>query len=193
MVGMTSSSHTDSGHFHAVRFYEDDSSLFRIVSKFIVEGLGTNQPALVIATAPHIEGITRNLRNAGIDVDALQRKGDLLFVDARDMLNEFMVNGQPDAQLFKASASAAIQQVCGDRQRCTIRAYGEMVDLLWKDGLNDAAIKLEMLWNRLANTRDFSLLCGYSMGSFYKDASIEDITRQHTHVVTASGEAAAVA
>jgi len=59
--------------------------------------------------------------------------------------------------------------------------------------MNGAAIKLEMLWNHLANTRDFSLLCGYSMGSFYKDASIEDITRQHTHVVTGSGEAAAVA
>jgi MEDS: MEthanogen/methylotroph, DcmR Sensory domain len=192
MVGMTPS-HTDSSHFHAVRFYEDDSSLFRIVSKFISEGLTTNQPALVIATASHIEGITRNLRSAAIDVDAVQHKGDLLFVDARDMLNEFMVNGQPDGELFKASASAVIQRVCGERKRCTVRAYGEMVDVLWKDGMSGAAIKLEMLWNRLANTRDFSLLCGYSMGSFYKDASIEDITRQHTHIVTASGESAAVA
>jgi MEDS: MEthanogen/methylotroph, DcmR Sensory domain len=141
MVGMTRS-HTDSGHFHAVRFYEDDASLFRIVSKFISEGLGTNQPALVIATAPHIEGITRMLRSAAIDVDALQHNGDLLFVDARDMLNDFMVNGQPDAELFKASASAAIQRVCGERKRCTVRAYGEMVDVLWKDGMNGAAIKL---------------------------------------------------
>ncbi len=71
-----------------------------------------------------------------------------------------MVNGQPNGALFKASASAAIQRVCGDRRRCTIRAYGEMVDLLWKDGISGAAIKLEMLWNHLANTRDFSLLCG---------------------------------
>jgi hypothetical protein len=192
MVGLTSS-HTDSGHFHAVRFYEDDSSLCRIVSKFLWEGLAADQPALVIATAAHLEGITRNLRNAAIDVDALRATGDLLLVDARDMLNEFMVNAQPDAALFKASASAAIQRVCGKRRRCTIRAYGEMVDLLWKDGMSGAAIKLEMLWNHLANTRDFSLLCGYSMGSFYKDASIGTITRQHTHVVTASGEAAAVA
>src|SRR5580765_2841572 len=102
-------SHTDSGHCHAVRFYEDDSSLFRIVSKFILETLGTNQPALVVPTPPHIEGITRNLRSAAIDVALLQDTGDLLFVDARDMLSEFMVNGQPDGDLFKASASAAIQ------------------------------------------------------------------------------------
>ena len=183
----------DSGHFHAVRFYEDDASLCRIVSKFVSEGFTANQPALIIATAAHIDGITKNLRNAAIDVDSLQAKGDLLFVDARDMLKAFMVNGQPDGELFKASASAAIQQTCGERKRCTIRAYGEMVDLLWKDGLSGAAIKLEMLWNHLANTRDFSLLCGYSMGSFYKDASIDEITRQHTHIVTAAGDAAAVA
>jgi hypothetical protein len=185
-------SHTESGHFHAVRFYEDDSSLCRIVSKFISEGLAANQPAVVIATADHIEGITRNLRGAAIDVDALQRKGDLLLLDARDMLNTFMVNGEPDGARFRARASAAIKRVCGNRKKCTIRAYGEMVDLLWKDGMTGAAIKLEMLWNHLANTRDFSLLCGYSMGSFYKDATIEDITRQHTHVVTEAGEAAAV-
>jgi len=86
-------------------------------------------------------------------------QGDLL-LDARDTLNQFMVNGQPNGALFRASASAAIQRVCGDRRRCTIRAYGEMVDLLWKDGISGAAIKLEMLWNHLANTRDFSLLCG---------------------------------
>ena len=192
MVRMTHS-HTAGGHFHAVRFYEDDSSLCRIVSKFIAEGLSVQQPALVIATAAHIEGISRNLRSAAIDVDALRRQGDLLFLDARNMLDTFMIDGQPDGELFRAAASAAITRVCRDRKQCTIRAYGELVDLLWKDGLTGPAIKVEMLWNRLANTHDFSLLCGYSMGNFYKDATIEDITRQHTHVVTATGDVAAVA
>ena len=192
-MGLMTHPHTESGHFHAVRFYEDDASLCRIVSKFASEGLAVKQPALVIASAGHIEGISRILRGAAIDVEAAQRQSDLLFLDARDMLNEFMVDGMPDAELFKASASAAIRRVCADRPRCTIRAYGEMVDLLWKDALSAASIKLEMLWNRLANTHDFSLLCGYSMGNFYKDASIETITHHHTHVVTANGEVAAVA
>lgn len=185
--------HTPGGHFHAVRFYEDDNSLCRIVSTFIAEGIAAKQPALVIATEPHIKGILRNLTGAAIDVDALRRSGDLLLLDARDTLSQFMVNGQPDAELFKASATAAIEQVCRGRKDCTIRAYGEMVDLLWKDGMSVAAIRLEMLWNRLANSHDFSLLCGYAMGNFYKDATIEDICRHHTHVVSASGDVAAVA
>jgi hypothetical protein len=63
-----------------------------------------------------------------------------------------------------------------------------MVDVLWKGGQTAAAIRLEMLWNQLAQTHAFSLLCGYSMGHFYKDASRSDIRRQHTHVISDSGE-----
>ena len=29
--------------------------------------------------------------------------------------------------------------------------------------------KVEMLWNGLASTYDFSLLCGYAFGHFYKE------------------------
>ena len=71
-------------------------------------------------------------------------------------------------------------------------AYGEMVDLLWRGGHTIAAVRLEMLWNQLAMTHDFSLLCGYSMGNFYKDAGVGDICRQHSHVISAEGDAAPV-
>jgi hypothetical protein len=177
------------GHFHAVRFYKDDKSLCRIVSGFITEGLALEQPALVIATRPHIDAIVTNLTDAAVDVEQLRNDGELLLLDARQTLATFIVNGQPDPDFFKASATRALDQLARGRAK-TIRAYGEMVDVLWKDGMTAAAIKLEMLWNRLANTHDFSLLCGYAMGQFYKDASIDDVCRHHTHVVSASGDAA---
>ncbi len=43
-----------------------------------------------------------------------------------------------------------------------------------------------------ANTHDFALLCGDAMGSFYKSATLEDVCRQHTHMVSASGEASLI-
>jgi hypothetical protein len=179
------------GHFHAVRFYEDDNSLCRIVSGFIAEGLALGQPALIIATPRHIESIVENLGAAAIDVELLKAKGELLLLDARQTLATFMAAGQPDADFFMASASSALEQLSRGRDK-TIRAYGEMVDVLWKDGMTAAAIRLEMLWNRLANTHEFSLLCGYAMGNFYKDATIEDVCRHHTHVVSDDGRAARV-
>ena len=186
-----SKSEAKSGHFHAVRFYEDSNSLCRIVSGFVAEGLALDQPALIIATQPHIDCIVENLTAATIDVESLKAKGNLLLLDARQTLSTFMVNGQPDADFFKASAGSALEKVSRGRAT-TIRAYGEMVDVLWKDGLSAAAIKLEMLWNRLANTHDFSLLCGYAMGNFYKDATINDVCRHHTHTVSDDGQVALI-
>jgi hypothetical protein len=39
-------------------------------------------------------------------------------------------------------------------------------------------------------THAFALLCGYSMGNFYKDAAQKDICQHHTHIVSDFGDAA---
>jgi hypothetical protein len=180
-----------SGHFHAVRFYETPESLCRIVAEFLGEGLVSSQPALVIASEPHGQGIVQELRARHFDIDRMMAAGDLLVLDAREIMSTFMRDGVPDADLFQASASEILTGMSRGRDHQPIRAYGEMVDLLWKDGHSVAAIRLEMLWNRLAMSHDFSLLCGYSMGNFYKDASMSDICNAHTHVLGADGSASA--
>ncbi len=172
------------GHFHAVRFYENEASLCRTIADFLGEGLSLGQPALVIATRQHREALLHELSARQIDVSAVQASGDLLLLDARDILATFMRDGMPDAALFRTHVPNSIARVARSRN-ITIRAYGEMVDVLWQDGLTAAAIRLEMFWNQLAATHDFSLLCGYSMGSFYKEAGMRDICAQHSHVIPA--------
>ena len=80
-----------------------------------------------------------------------------------------------------------LEKAARGRPHCTVRAYGEMVDVLWKDGATAAAIRLEMLWNELAGRHSLSLLCGYAMGNFYKEAAVEDICSHHTHVMSETG------
>jgi hypothetical protein len=184
---MSPESATDSGHFHAVKFYDTRESLCRIVAEFLGEGLVTQQPVLVFATPEHRAGILAELSARHFDVEKMQAVGDLLLLDAADTLAMFMVDGTPDGSLFIAAMTRAIEQVSRGRTKCTVRAYGEMVDVLWKNGQDVAAIRLEMLWNKLAATHQFSLLCGYAMGTFYKDSVIADIHRQHSHVVIDQG------
>ena len=50
------------GHFHAVRFYDNERSLCRIVASLPREGLALGQPALVFATKAHAQGILADLR-----------------------------------------------------------------------------------------------------------------------------------
>jgi hypothetical protein len=180
-------------HHHAVRFYESDKSLAHMVARFLGEGLDAGNPAIVVAAPGQRAAILRALVARSLDVVELQRSDALILLDARETLATFMIDGKPDAEAFRNTMCEVIKRACRGRANCILRIYGQMVDLLWKDDQQEAAIRLEMLWNQLAATNAFSLWCGYAMGHFYKDASRDDICRQHTHVVGADGEATAVA
>jgi hypothetical protein len=173
------------GHFHAVRFYENKASLCRTVADFLGEAAPSDQPRLVIATPEHRDALLAELRGRNLDVDDLIAAGDLLLLDAREVLATFMVDGMPDARLFNVHVPQAIERLRRGRKDCTVRAYGEMVDVLWQDGATSAAIRLEMLWNQLAMSHSFSLLCGYALGHFYKDAGMREVCDQHSHVIPA--------
>jgi hypothetical protein len=179
--------------YHAVRFYENDKSLAQIVAQFLSEGLAAGNPGIVVATPTQRGAILRELVAKSLDVVQLQRSHDLVLLDAQETLSIFMANGKPQAEAFKNSMCEIIKTACRGRPNCTVRIYGQMVDVLWKNGQQEAAIRLETLWNQLANTQAFSLLCGYAMGQFYKDANFQEVCRHHTHVVSADGEMSAVA
>jgi hypothetical protein len=95
-----------------------------------------------------------------------------------------MIGDAPDAALFAENMGRLIDQAVNGRTGIVLRAYGEMVDVLWKQGRTESAIKLEILWNKLALKYNFALLCGYSMGSFYKQSKqLDRVIAQHTHVI----------
>lgn len=171
-------------HHHAVQFYGTEASLFDTVATFLAGGLVARHPAIVIATPGHRTGILDALSARLIDCQKALREGDLMVLDAEETLDLFMFNGMPDADLFEANIGRLIEQSLNGRKRVALRAYGEMVDVLWKQGRTEAAIQLEMFWNRLAAAYNFALLCGYAMGSFYKQTQqVDELCALHSHVV----------
>ena len=174
-------------HHHAVQFYENDNSLFTTVAGFLSQGLIEEHPAVIIATAAHTGAILEQLSGRMIDVDKARGLGELVVLDAHQTLASFMVGDRPDTARFEASIGRVISDLLkGRSNRTLVRAYGEMVDVLWKEGREDAAIQLELLWNGLAGRYGFALLCGYAMGNFFKQTDrLEEVCRHHTHVVPA--------
>lgn len=171
------------GHFHAVKFYDSSESFNRIAAEFLGEGLASQQRALVIATPSHRKGILAQLRARHFDVLSMEAAGDLVMLDVESMLASFIVGGRPDASLFEATAARQLDRLA-DRP---VRVFGEGVDVLWKAGLGEAALRLEMLWNRFTVSRDIKTLCAYSVSNFYKDTSLRDIFDEHSHVVSDKG------
>lgn len=176
-----------SGHFHAVKFYKDPASLASIVCGFIFEGLQRGEPAVLVTTVEHSKYFRECFQASGLDIDAAVASRMLTILDAEETLGKFMRDGVPMADPFNATMLPVFQGVSASYPDVNIRAYGEMVDVLWKKGQTAAAIRLETLWNDLARCHRFGLLCGYAMGSFYKGSSASDICMLHSHVVTDEG------
>src|SRR5205807_1820132 len=109
-------------------------------------------------------------------------------LDAQETLSSISVDGQPDWELFRARIGGLIHEKRSENGGARVRAYGEMVDLLWRGGKPQAAIRLEEMWNDLGRVQQFSLLCAYRVGSFLKEADAdnsEQVRRVHTHVLPA--------
>jgi len=171
---------------HAVQFYEDDLFLVDAVANFLSAGMLAGQSAVVIATDPHREALTARLEASGVDVDGACFRGRLLFLDAEETLSTFMVGTRPDPELFMATVGSVIEKRLRASSTAGLRAYGEMVDVLWKAGNIDGALRLEELWNGLSEVHRFSLLCAYSMGNFYQQSDLqllEEVCHRHSHVI----------
>ena|SRR5687768_11695791 len=169
---------------HDVQFYDDDSRLARSVADFLAEGIKSAQPAIVIATPAHIRAIKEELRQCGVDVDGAG-PNDMIWLDAHETLSAFMEGGRPSRELFDATVGNVFEKVTSARRYVTVRAFGEMVDILWRDGKPQAAIELEEIWNALAARYAFALLCAYSTKSLDPTdmAGIERICSVHSQVL----------
>jgi DcmR-like sensory protein/helix-turn-helix protein len=169
---------------HVAQLYEDPEFLVGAVAEFLAEGMKTGGPLVVIATEARRQAIRTHLAAAGFDVAGACASGQLTMIDARATLERFVVDGLPEAKRFRRHLGAMIDQRSDGRAR--LRVYGEMVDVLCKDGNVDGAVRFEQLWNQLARARRISRLCTYHIDNFAtadRSAAFERICDLHTRVV----------
>ncbi len=150
---------------HLVQFYEDDAFLIAEVGEFLGDSLDAGHSALVIATPEHRAALAVRLEERGAEKALRLSAGRYLALDAAETLALFMVDGWPDVERFAAVVRGAIERAKTGRRQ-SLCAFGEMVSLLWMEGRQEAALRLEELWNELARTETFSLLCAYPMQGF---------------------------
>jgi hypothetical protein len=170
---------------HVIQFYEDETFLLQALSGYVGSGINAGDCCIVIATNQHLEALERTLETHGLVVAALKRDQRYIPLNAEEVLNRFMVNGLPDESLFMEYSRELLRKL--RPANGGIRAFGEMVALLWEKGEKQATIELEKLWNKLRDTESFCLFCAYPESSFkYQDESIHTICELHSKVITGS-------
>ena len=171
---------------HFAHLYTSVEPLAQAVGEYIGAGLERGEAGIVIATSAHRTEFM--LRIAG----ARQAIGDgrLRVLDAEKTLALFMANGMPQWQPFREAIGGLIVEL--RLRHPAVRAYGEMVDVLWQRGEREAAIRLEEYWNELGQLQTFSLFCAYQIDPLDSAAyggPLESVCKVHTRLIPSRDDA----
>jgi hypothetical protein len=169
---------------HYVQLYQDSTQLAEAVCHFISDDLMEHEGLILVATPDHTEIFLTSLTFRGYDTSNLMAKGQLTILDAQSMLDNFMLDGKPNARLFLETLAPVFRKVF--TQFSSARVYGEMVNILWKKDQREAAIQLEVLWNALLKDYNFTLLCAYEIDNLHHASynhGLDCICNTHTHLL----------
>jgi PAS domain S-box-containing protein len=179
-------SHTYDGH--VVQLYTDDGFLIDVLSRFIGGALAVGDAAVVIATKSHRTELERRLSANGVDTAkaAVQRR--YVVLDAAEILPEVMADGSLDETRFTDTVGGALIKAESSlaHKQGRVAVFGELVALLWAEGKPAQAIRVEQLWNELAKSHSFSLLCAYPIAGCNHEKHIEPFLKmcgEHSSVI----------
>jgi hypothetical protein len=159
---------------HVVEIYEDDAAFTEHLTEFVSGGLVQDEAVVIIATPIHRLSLVNRLVARGFDVSAAIDEGRLILSDAQETVAKFFLHDWPDEYLFQKVIGEVLQQATRNGRK--VRAFGEMVALLWAKGLCGATIRLEHLWTDFCRKQAFSLYCAYPKSGF-TDSPAVDIER----------------
>lgn len=169
---------------HVVQIYGDDSVFIDGLEGFVGNALREGEGAIVIATPSHLDALENRMRERGVNVERARAEDRYIGRPAEETLERFMVDGFPDEPLFRRCVGELLARARGAEGR-RVRAFGEMVAILWARGRMAATLQLEAMWTRMCAAQNFPLYCAYPREGFTKNAteSIVDICRAHSKVV----------
>ena len=179
-------SHTEDGH--VVQLYADDGFLIDVLTRFVGGALAVGDAAVVIATTAHRTELERRLSANGVDTAKAALQGRVIVLDAIATLPKLMVEGSVDEARFREIVGGALTKAERSvaRKQGRVAVFGELVALLWAGGQPSEAIRVEQLWNDLAKSHSFSLLCAYPIAGCNHERHIEPFLKmcgEHSSVI----------
>jgi hypothetical protein len=169
---------------HVLQIYANDEILLSKLHGFVSDGITNDEVVLLIGTPTHIACISGSLASTGQNLADLCSSGRLILLDAAATLSLFMVDGMPDAGKFRAAFDQVLAPTWQQKNR--LRAFGEMVALLWAEGNSAGAVALEKVWNDYMERNAFLLFCAYPRALFsdQEAARLAEVCCAHRHIIS---------
>jgi hypothetical protein len=155
---------------HTVQLYDTDAALLKSIKHFITDG-----DAIVIIARPHIRHTLKR---------AFPSQKNMVLLDAQETLSLFMEKGLPHQQKFENAVGMIMRDL--SQKHINVKAFGEMVALLWEEGNSAGALMLEEMWNELQKKCAFSLHCAYPLKAINGDHQTKQVLymcKCHTSII----------
>jgi MEDS: MEthanogen/methylotroph, DcmR Sensory domain len=175
-----------SPHDHIVQLYQDHDFLKSAVCRYIGAGLANGDRIILFPTLTHWNAFRQRLETDGVNVQAARERRQLTVVDANEILPRFMRDAMPDPQVFNAVIGDVFRQACAGGSYQKLRAWGELVNVLWERGDVAASMNLEDLFDQLNKKIGIAMFCSYVMDNFNGDVHALMLPRlgtNHTHLI----------
>ena len=171
---------------HIVLLYQDQDFLSRAVCRFAGAGLANGEGIMLFPTLTHWNAFRPRLEAEGVDVHAAQERGQLTVVDADEILPRLMRDAMPDPPAFRRAFGDVLGRARTGGSYQKVRAWGEMVNVLWERGDIAASMNLEDLFDQLNKTIDIAMFCSFLMDNFNGDVHERMLPRlgtNHSHLI----------
>ncbi len=167
-----------------MHLYADEPGFMDMLERFVIGGFLAGESVIVIGTDAHIFALNQRLGRRGFDIPSKRQADHYLDVNAETCLATFMKDGWPDSDCFNREIMTLIERASRDGRR--VRAFGEMVAMLWEKKFSGATVRIEHLWNELRRAAPFPLFCSYPKAGFTRDTedSLKEICAAHTKVIS---------
>jgi hypothetical protein len=149
---------------HVVQLYDNEDAFLDMLAGFAGSGFNAGDSVILIATASHLETLAKRMKAHGIHVDSLIANNQYIPLEAEQTLSKLLNNGRPDEQLFMQVVGDTIKRAKKNNRK--VRAFGEMVAILWERGEHEATIELEQLWNKFCGHEALTRFCAFPRNAF---------------------------
>ena len=171
---------------HIVQLYQDQEFLKGAVCRYIGAGLANGEGVILFSTLTHWDAFRSRLEAEAVDVHAAQQRGQLTMFDADELLARFMHGAMPDPPTFNGVVGNIIGQAHAGGSYQNLRAWGEMVNVLWERGDVSGSMNLEDLFDQLNKIVDIVMFCSFLMDNFNGDvheAMLPRLGMNHSHLI----------
>ncbi len=167
----SSGSNSDS---HSLKFFDDLARLVHEIGRTMCVALDQGHAAVCVVTPATRDLLEGHLRERGIDVDDMRRRGQYVHLDAAEALDLIAPEGEgPNASRFDTTVGVVVDRLASTYPR--VWMYGELAGLMWMGGNRTGAVALEKMWASFADTHPVCLTVAFPLAVLSYPAVAEAI------------------